>query len=185
MRRKDETLQATILNLAREIAASQGPDAISIRAIAKKADIATGTIYNYYSGKQEILLALTEEYWHTTLLEMQSVITSEAFCDQLEEIYRFLKNRISQSAGMLMQSLAGASMEAAGRTQMQAMQQILRCSLLRRMEADPRIRDDIWSPPSYTPKLYADFILASMVTSLTRREDEIQFLIELVKRTLY
>lgn len=185
MRKKDETLQATILALAKEIAVSRGPDAISIRAIAKMADIATGTIYNYYSGKQEILLALTKEYWQKTLLEMQTVITAETFCGQLEEIYSFLKKRISQSAGMLMQSLAGASMEEAGQAQMQATQQVLRQSLLRRMESDPHIRSDIWSPPAYTRELYADFILVSMVTSLTKTDADIHFLIELVKRTLY
>lgn len=185
MRRKDETLQSTILELAREIAVSEGPDAISIRAIAKKADIATGTIYNYYSGKQEILLALTEEYWHKALLEMQAEITAATFCGQLEEIYHFLQNRISQSAGMLMQSLAGSGTEQAGRDRMQAMQRVLRYSLLQRMEADPGIRDDVWSPPAYTPELYADFILVSMVTSLTRRADDIRFLLELIKRTLY
>ena len=67
MRRKDDTLRDTLLNLARNIADTQGIDAVNIRAIAQRAGIATGTMYNYFSNKEEILLALTEEYWKQTL----------------------------------------------------------------------------------------------------------------------
>ena len=62
MRKKDDTLRSNLLNLARNIADEKGIDAINIRAIANKAGVATGTVYNYFSNKDEILLALTEEY---------------------------------------------------------------------------------------------------------------------------
>ena len=75
MRKKDDTLRDTLISLARNIADTDGIDAINIRTIAQKAGIATGTMYNYFSNKDEILLALTEEYWMQTLLEMQTAIT--------------------------------------------------------------------------------------------------------------
>ena len=63
VRKKDDTLRDTLLNLARSIANTEGIDAINIRTLAQRAGIATGTMYNYFSNKEEILLALTEEYW--------------------------------------------------------------------------------------------------------------------------
>lgn len=63
MRRKDDTLRDTLLDCARNIADTDGIEAINIRSIAGKAGVAAGTVYNYFSSKDEILLALTEEYW--------------------------------------------------------------------------------------------------------------------------
>ena len=68
MRKKDDTLRDTLLALARKIADEDGLDAINIRFLAKKAGVATGTVYNYFTNKDEILLALTEEYWRQALL---------------------------------------------------------------------------------------------------------------------
>ena len=87
MRKKDDTLRGTLLDLSREIADTEGIDAVNIRSIAKRAGVATGTVYNYFSNKDEILLALTEEYWKQTLIDMRIAITADSFCGQLQEIF--------------------------------------------------------------------------------------------------
>ena len=66
--------------------------------------------YNYFSNQNEILLALTEEYWRQALLEMKTEITAVSFWEQLQEIFYFLKARIDQSAGTLMNSLGNVEL---------------------------------------------------------------------------
>ena len=83
MRKKDENLRSTLLDLSREIADTEGIGAINIRSIAQKAGVATGTVYNYFANKDEILLALTEEYWKQTLHDMEMKITADSFCEQI------------------------------------------------------------------------------------------------------
>ena len=63
MRRKDDTLRDTLVALARELAEGEGIGGVNIRALAQSAGVAAVTVYNYFSGKEELLLALTEEYW--------------------------------------------------------------------------------------------------------------------------
>ena len=87
MRRKDDTLRDTLLELSRNIADKEGIDAVNIRAIAQKAGVATGTVYNYFANKDEILLALTEEYWMQTLDEMRMAISADSFCENLHKIF--------------------------------------------------------------------------------------------------
>jgi len=182
MRKKDETLENTILELARDMANTTGPDSINIRTIAEKAGIATGTVYNYFSSKDEILLALTEEYWRRTLSEMQGYIKTDIFYRQLEEIYVYLSQQIHQSAGLLMGSLH--HVKADGREKMKSMQQTLSSTMLLRMEQDTSIRKDIWNQ-TFSKENYANFIVMNMMLLLQRHASDIDFFIEIVKRTLY
>lgn len=182
MRRKDESLQGKLLYSAKELADTSGLDSITIRAVAEKAGIATGTVYNYFSSKDDILLALTEVYWIDTLSEMQGVITAEDFCEQLKEIYLFLNKRINQSAGLMMGSLHNVEMVA--RERMQSMQQRLEKSMIQRMNADKSIRQDIWSE-SFTKEQYASFIIMNMMMLLQMKSCDIQFFIQIIRKNLY
>lgn len=182
MRRKDETMRDTILELAKEILNTEGLSSINIRNIAKKAGIATGTLYNYFSNKDEILIALTEDYWDKTLKEMTSEIGAQRFDEQLENIYSYLISHISRSAGILMSSLR--NIEPTGRKKMQSMHIKLEAILLYNLENDPYIRKDIWDD-YFTREKYASFIIKNLLLNLQNKESDISFLIEIVKKTLY
>ncbi|MCI8797243.1 MAG: TetR/AcrR family transcriptional regulator [Dorea sp.] len=182
MRRKDDTLRGTLIELAQHIADTEGIEAVNIRSIARKAGIASGTIYNYFSNKDEILLALTEEYWKQTLLEVGTEITADSFCEQLQEIFYFLKARIDQSAGKLMSSLG--NVETAGQAHMASMQSELEAALIRRMEQDASIREDVWND-IFTKEQFARFIMMNMMMLLKAREPDITFFIKIVERIIY
>ena len=178
MRKKDDTLRSNLLNLARNIADEKGIDAINIRAIANKAGVATGTVYNYFSNKDEILLALTEEYWKQTLIEMKSRITADSFCEQLQEMFDFLRKQIDQSAGKLMSSLG--NMEAASQERMLSMQSELASDLILYLEQDNKIREDIWND-TFTKKQFAQFIMMNIIMLLKMKTPDFEFFIKIIK----
>lgn len=182
MRKKDDTMQGTLLRLSREIADTQGISAVNIRTIAKKAGVATGTVYNYFSSKDEILLALTEEYWKQALLEMDAAVHASSFCGQLQEIFAFLKEQINLSAGKLMNSLDHT--QETGQAHMQSMQAQLEASFIQRMEQDTAIRKDIWDT-SFTKAQFAHFIMMNMMMLLKSDAPGIAFLIAVIKRIIY
>jgi AcrR family transcriptional regulator len=182
MRKRDDTLRDTLLNYARNLADTEGLDAINIRSLAQRAGVATGTVYNYFSSKDEILLALTEEYWKKNLLEIKDAITADSFCGQLEEIFFFLKERIDLSAGKLMSSLG--SVEAAGQERMAYMQSALETILIQGMEQDTNVRKDIWKE-TFTKKQFAHFIMMNMMMSLRMRSPDLHFFITIIKHTIY
>lgn len=180
MKKKDDTLRGTLLDHARALADTEGFEAINIRSIASLAGVATGTVYNYFSDKDEILLALTEEYWIQTLKDMRSAVTAPAFCSQLEEIFTFLRERMDSPAGALMKRLG--SVKTAGRERMSSVQNLLVQSMVQRMEQDPGIREDLWDG-FFTKRQYARFIMANMVMSLREGAPDIRFLIRIVRLT--
>lgn len=181
MRKKDDSLRGALLDSARTIADTEGIEAVNMRSIAQRAGVATGTVYNYFSSKEDILLALTEEYWRKTLHEMRTAVTAASFCGQLEEIFFFLKERIDSSGSSLMNSLG--EVKKAGQERMDSMQAVLAETLVRRMEQDPSVRDDIWNE-TFTMEQYSRFIVANMVMLLRTGPYEFHFLIEMVRRTL-
>lgn len=182
MRKKDETLRDTLLNAAQNIADMEGIEAVNIRSIAGEAGVASGTVYNYFSNKEEILLALTERYWKQTLLEMRAEVTADSFCEQLQEIFCFLKVRIEQSAGRLMHSLG--NVEAEGQVQMASMQAVLEETLLQGMEQDADIRRDVWDE-TFAREQLIRFIMMNMTMALKTRAPDIAFLITMIRRTIY
>lgn len=184
MRKKDDTLRDTLLNLARSIANTEGIDAINIRTLAQRAGIATGTMYNYFSNKEEILLALTEEYWMQALLDMRTVSTADSFCAQLKEIFVFLRERIDQSAGKLMHSLS--HLNTLGQLRMESMQSVLEASLLQRMEQDQAIREDIWNE-HFTKQQFVQFIRRNMILLLKTKAPmaDLCVFIQIIENTIY
>lgn len=181
MRRKDDTLRATLLESARRITDEKGIEAVNIRSLARRAGVAAGTVYNYFSSKDEILLALTEEYWRQTLSEMNEVITAHSFCGQLQEIFEFLKTRIHESAGKLMSSLG--NVETAGLERMLSMQTTLEAALVRKMAQAPDVREDVWNQ-AFTREQFAHFILMNIMALLKSGAADMDFFITVVRRTI-
>ena len=120
MRKKDQELRDRLLKLATEIAFEQGPQALSIRTLAQRAGVASGTVYNYFENKSDILVAVTEEYWHEAMLELRRKTGKANFYDELPLIYSFLAERLNDPARNWMHSLAGLG--GSSRDRMAAMQ---------------------------------------------------------------
>lgn len=182
MRKKDDTLRATLLNDARFLADTQGIDAVNIRSLAQRAHVASGTVYNYFSNKDEILLAMTEEYWAATLRELDTAVPAGPFCDQLQQIFAFLRGRIDCWAGKLMGSLA--RVEPAGQQRMASAQAALEAALLTRLGQDSAIRPTAWAD-GFTKEEFAHFLVLHMTLLLRNKAPDIHFLIALMRRTIY
>lgn len=182
VKQKDEMMRDILLNNARMIVDTCGVEKLNIRFIAEKSGVAVGTVYNYFSNKEELLLALTKEYWKEILFEMESAITLDFFYEQLNEMYDFLKKSMEQSARILMQSLKNSDID--GKRQMESMEQLLKKIIRQKMEQDKKIRIDIWDI-SFTKEQYAHFIMMNFVAHLRTKAPDLSFFIEIVKRTLY
>lgn len=182
MKKKDDTLRETLLNTARALAEEEGLQKLNIRSIAKKAGVASGTVYNYFSGKDEILLALTKEYWKQVLLEMDDAIITDSFCEALPEMYKYLKQTIRQAAGAFMNSLNGVQQK--GQESMASAQQELKAILLRRLRQDPHLSDHVWNE-EFAEESFAEFVRMNLIGLLKAEETQMEFFMAVIRRILY
>lgn len=182
MKRKDENLRGELLKYAQNIADSKGYDKISIRALANQAGIATGTVYNYFDSKDEILLAMTDEYWYNALNEIDNAIEDVSFDKQLEQIYLYLYKHVLSSAGTLMSSLS--AVRDAGQQRMVSMHTVMSENIIRYLNKDKAVRNEVWTD-FFTKERLANFIITNIMLSLRMRAKDIDYLVEVVRRIIY
>lgn len=136
MKKKDETLRKKLLCYAQEIAEKDGIGTINMRLLAKKAKIATGTVYNYFSSKNEIFLTLTEKYRHKIIEKIKVNSSSDCFYEHLRETFEFLNEQIEKSAGKLMTNLGKISI---GQSKMAFIQSDLKQIIIEAIDKDKDI----------------------------------------------
>jgi AcrR family transcriptional regulator len=56
-----EANRATLLSAAREVFAEQGYEAAGVRDVVRRTDLAPGTFYNYFDGKDAVFRAVLEQ----------------------------------------------------------------------------------------------------------------------------
>lgn len=181
MKKKNDTLEETLLVAAENIIRNEGVDALNIRKLASEVGIASGTVYNYFDGKESILLSLTERYWKTAIVAMRDHANQDFLPDRLEAIYRYLQSSISDSAGELMSGLQNMK---EGRKRMHFMFSELRAIVSEGMAQDTKIKADIWDD-QLTENRFIDFIISNLISALTMKANNIDTLNEVVKRIIY
>lgn len=182
MRKKDEHTRTLLLSCAREIANEQGIAAINMRRLAKSAGVATGTVYNYFSDKDDVLLALTEDDWTRALQQLSQIVTEDRFSEWVGETYSFLHAHIQASAGGMMAALI--NIRQTGCTRMETMQTALRDILLEQLRQDGNVKSKVWSE-TFTRQQFAEFVLDNLLLLLRRNAQDANFLAEIVERNLY
>lgn len=89
---KKERSRNAILKAARKLFFRLGYDGTTVEAIAEEAQVAVGTVYNYFESKSGLILGITAMDLHGTLQEDFAVLPSESGLDAL---HRFIESSLA------------------------------------------------------------------------------------------
>lgn len=84
--RRQRRNRAALIAAARDIMAEKGVDATTMLEIAERADVAAGTVYNYFNSKDELAVAVLETLMHELGLRIEQV--TDTF-DDPAQVYAF------------------------------------------------------------------------------------------------
>lgn len=88
-----DNLELKIVNAGRKLLFSEGYSAFSMRKVAKDCDIAVGTIYNYFSNKDELIASIAASDWYSVEKEIEERIDENAgFSENILVIYKAIKS---------------------------------------------------------------------------------------------
>ncbi len=158
MRLPNPELRERILNEARAMDLKE----MNMRSIASACDIALGTLYNYFSSKEDIIMTLTEEYWEQKLTAMK--IDNKEYQEALRKLYDTLSSAYADKGQMLMYALRNRGEES--RKRMGNMQIRLEEVVKEILPIDKRI--------------LAEFVTDNIISAIERRKQDIEILLSLI-----
>lgn len=108
-RPKDERMREGILSAAFQMFGERGFGATTIKDLAASLGISPGSIYTYFSGKEELFRCTVEAGWHNFLVEIRRIVTAprqlkERFDGILDYCFESLKQALPLLRGMLFDS---------------------------------------------------------------------------------
>lgn len=96
-----ENIEERIFASAQELFYEQGYEQVNIRQIARKSGIAVGTLYNYYSNKNEIYLAVLNKSWNKTFEKINNIVNDKSpSVERLKECIQVIYDEIIQRKGL-------------------------------------------------------------------------------------
>ena len=108
-RPRDESMRQGILTAAFQMFGDRGFGATTIKDLARSLNISPGSVYTYFSGKEELFRCTVEEGWQRFLVEIRRLVTAprqlkERFDSILDYCFESLKEALPLLRGMLFDS---------------------------------------------------------------------------------
>ena len=170
------TSRQALLAASRTVARRQGLGGLSIRAVAAEARVSVGSVYNYFSGKTELLAATVEEVW-------MQILSAPAYVHWL---FHRIQSGAGEYPGFFQGHAAGFLPEgrSAGRRTMAEALGRVRQTLLEALEADCAVRPSAFDA-SFSREQLAAFVLDSLLGQMSRGADNCEGLEQVLRRLLY
>ncbi len=180
------TSKEEILSVSRQLIHQQGWAAVNIRSVANACGVAVGSIYNYFSSKQELVGATVESIWCYIFCRPDSDEVFSTTQTLVTWIYQRMEYGAKQYPGFFtLHSVAfynGEHRDAKQRMQQswQHIQNVL-CDV---MKQDPHIRSDAFSS-EFTMEGFAHLLFSLIFAALLQGDYDVSAVLEVVRRTLY
>lgn len=91
----ERTSKEGIMLICRKIASEKGLKALNMRAVAGECGIALGTLYNYFSDKEELLISTISSLWQDFFRLPRKSRKKPLFSNYVETLFGNVRKRIS------------------------------------------------------------------------------------------
>lgn len=179
------TSREEIMRVSRKIVSEKGLPALNMRALAKECGIALGTLYNYYSDKDELVVAAIESVWQD-ILEKSAPDSGVRFSQYVTQIYARILSGLKDYPDFF----AAHSISVAGSAKGKARGMMERCFGKIRAElhaallADKNVDRGIFSE-TFREENLIGHILDTITISIIKGKPDCATLTEILDRLLY
>ncbi len=183
---QEATSKETIIQVCHQIAATQGLETLTMRRVAEQCGIAPGTLYNYYSNKDDLLIATVESIWKEIFHGDEGRETVESFPAYVNRLFDRAKNgAVKYPHFITAHSAAFAkSKEGQAKSTMEQYFDHMKAGMLAALQADPQVNETAFSP-SFPQSAFIDFVLDNILLLLIRKSESCTILIDMIHRVIY
>lgn len=180
------TSKAAIVAASRELAAEQGLQALNMRNVAQRCNVAVGSVYNYFSSKEDLIAATIQDVWQDIFHKNQPCTQPESFVGYLELIFQSVREGAAEYPNFFStHSMSfGGGERGRGRQVMEEYFVHMKRGLLAALHSDPQVRKDAFTD-TFTDVAFVDFVFSSLLSLLLKQQDSCVMLCEIIRRAIY
>lgn len=181
------TSKEEIMLVCRRIAAEKGLKALSMRAVAGECGIAPGTLYNYFSDKEELLISAIASVWQDifSLTEQEENSPPLLFSEYVEKVFANVCGRFRDYPDFF--TAHSVAITESGKDKAKnAMEQCteeIRDSLLAALRRDNAVSAKAFGD-SFSEESFVEFVLDSIIL-LMMQQKSCDTLITVIKKVIY
>ena len=175
-----------ILKVSRHLVASEGLNALSIRKLAKECNVAVGSIYNYFSSKDDLMISTIESVWEDIFRIDQSSKSGDDFILYLRDILDHLSTGTKKYPNFFTIHSLSFKSKALGKAKdsMDTYPERVRENMIHILDRDKNIRPDAFDK-NFTKEDLVKFIISTSVCFIVEKNYDQDLLIMIIKKALY
>lgn len=181
------TSRDELLKYAKEIVVENGIDKLNIRYLAQKSGIATGSVYNYFPSKADLIFSLVEDFWKTIFKpEEFNLHDNTSFVNFIEELYNSFSKHLNKFrdvyTGQL--TLMKSSDKYIGKQIEQQYLNLVHGCIRDAIDIDTSIKDNVWTE-KFTKDEFSKFVFDNIFFMLINGKTNCEYLKEVINKILY
>ena len=180
------TSREEILKEARALVRDKGWGSVNIRAIAARCSVSVGSVYNYFSTKNELTIAVVESIWRDIFHNCDICKVSSDIVSLIEKIYIALeKGEEKYPEFFSLHSLPFAGEERKDASiRMASTWEHIRGSIREALRRDEKVRRDAFGG-ALGEEDFTSVLFSLILGDIIRGHYNPESVIEIVRRTLY
>ncbi len=178
------TSKEAIMQVCRRIVAEKGMNVLNMRLVADECGIALDKLYNYFAGKDALVLAAVESIWRDIFHAGTPQETAPFFPGYVAVLY----GRVPKGAEAYPGFLTGHSISIAASKRGEAKSVMehtfahMKAGMLEVLRKDPPVPSNAFTP-SFSQEDFVGFVQDQLLVLLVRGQPTCGALLEVIRRT--
>ncbi|PCG21013.1 TetR/AcrR family transcriptional regulator [Brachyspira sp. G79] len=180
------TSKEDILKASRELIKRKGLNAINMRSVADEANIAVGSIYNYFKSKEELTIEVIVSVWADIFHSSDICLESESFIDSIDSIFKILEKGEKKYPNFfaLHSNIMFGKNKDKGVNVMMNMIKHIKDNMYKTIIKDKNVREDAFND-NLSAEKFIDIIFSFIMDSMINGNYDSSSIKEIIKRTIY
>ena len=180
------TSKEAILATCRELVHTLGWAAVNIRSVAQACQISTGSIYNYFNSKPDLIAAAVESVWQDIFHDANWPEVFGSFTDCVQWVFRQMEQGEKKYPGVFtLHSIWFVEEEkSSARRRMAESWQHIQSGLLLALQQDQRVRPEAFDA-AFTQEKFVEIVFSLIMAALLQHDYNCDGVLGMIDRVLY
>ena len=175
-----------ILEVSKQMVREKGLQAIHMRSVAQACQVSVGSIYNYYSSKNDLMLATITSIWQEIFHGQNPNRETMSFIDEVKDLFNCIQ--LGSQTYPFFFSLHSMSLaendKEKGRMVMNQYFDHIKKQLLTSLQNDTKVKENVFTA-QFTLEQFIDFVFSNLISLLLQQETSCDFLIAVIQKVIY